>query len=68
MMYKIRVGLACDLCGECVEVCSGKVLTEELLELLKTHDHAPNYSVDCTFCETCMEVCPENAIRVDVID
>ena len=58
MTLVCKVGLACNLCGECVEVCPGDALhiTEDM-ELDWEHD-------DCTFCEVCVDVCPEYAIRV----
>jgi ferredoxin len=54
---QMGLGLACNLCGECVDVCSGKALsiTDDKLHY--------NGSV-CTYCESCMDVCPECAIRI----
>ena len=53
----MSLGLACNLCGECVDVCTGKALniSEDKLHY--------NGSV-CTYCESCMDVCPECAIRI----
>ncbi len=57
MSLECGLGLACNLCGECVEVCSGKALTiaDGKLEF--------NANV-CVYCEVCMDVCPECAIRI----
>lgn len=68
MMYKISLGHACDLCLECVDVCEGEVLTEDVLDAIKHLDYPPIYREECTFCECCMDVCPEKAIRVDLCD
>lgn len=56
MTYKMSLGLACNLCGECVDVCQANALTidDELV-----HDGAK-----CTWCESCMDICPECAIRI----
>ena len=51
------LGLACNLCGECVDVCSGKALTI-------TSDELVYDGSKCTYCESCMDVCPECAIRI----
>ena len=56
-MMVMSLGLACNLCGDCVDVCTGKALsiTEDKL----------NFKADvCTYCESCMDVCPECAIRI----
>ena len=52
----MSLGLACNLCGECVDVCQANALTidDELV-----HDGAK-----CTWCESCMDICPECAIRI----
>jgi len=54
---QMSLGLACDLCGECVSVCSGKALTI-------TSDELVYDGSKCTYCESCMDVCPECAIRI----
>lgn len=64
-MTKIRLGRACDLCLECVEVCQGEILTEELLKAIKHQDYPPILREDCLYCECCMDVCPEKAIIVE---
>lgn len=53
----MELGLACNLCGECVDVCQANALsiTNDVLEF--------NSEV-CAFCETCMDICPECAIRI----
>ena len=57
MTYKMILGLACDLCGECVDVCSGKALS--------ITDNTLHFNSDvCTYCESCMDVCSECAIRI----
>ena len=50
------LGLACDLCGDCVDICPADALTitEQLI-----HDGAK-----CTYCESCIDVCEECAIRI----
>ena len=57
MKTECALGLACNLCGECVEVCPGDALHITSDELKYTAD-------DCQFCEVCMDVCPECAIRI----
>jgi ferredoxin len=56
-VVQMSLGLACDLCGECVSVCSGKALTI-------TSDELVYDGGKCTYCESCMDVCPECAIRI----
>ena len=56
-MMVMSLGLACNLCGECVSVCSGKALTI-------TSDELVYDGSKCTYCESCMDVCPECAIRI----
>ena len=57
MSLKMGLGLACNLCGECVEVCPSGSLTI-------TDDKLQYNSKDCQFCEVCMDVCQECAIRI----
>ena len=53
----LGLGLACNLCGECVDVCSGKALS--------ISDDKLDFNAEtCTYCESCMDVCPECAIRI----
>ena len=56
-MMQMGLGLACNLCGECVDVCSGKALSIADDKLVFNADV-------CTYCESCMDVCPEGAIRI----
>ena len=57
MSLECKVGLACDLCGECVEVCSSGALS--------ITNSALKYNADnCQYCEVCCDVCPEYAIRI----
>lgn len=53
----MALGLACNLCGECVTVCTGKALSINGGELVFDGS-------TCTYCESCMDVCPECAIRI----
>lgn len=57
MTYKMSLGLACNLCGECVDACQTNALSikNDVLEF--------NSEV-CAFCETCMDICQECAIRI----
>lgn len=57
MTIECALGLACNLCGECVDVCTGKALT------IREDKLCFDGSV-CTYCESCMDVCPECAIRI----
>lgn len=66
-MYKISLGQACDLCLECVDVCQGKLLTEEELKRIQHNNYVSMITPDCTFCESCMDACPEEAIRIDIV-
>ena len=56
MKYVMGLGLACNLCGDCVDICPSDALTinEQLIH---------NGEL-CTYCESCMDVCPECAIRI----
>lgn len=56
MTYKMSLGLACNLCGECVDICPVDALT--LTDKLN-HDGEL-----CTYCESCIDVCEECAIRI----
>jgi len=61
MKYVMGLGLACNLCGDCVDICPSDALTinEQLIH---------NGEL-CTYCESCMDVCPECAIRItDEVD
>jgi DNA-directed RNA polymerase subunit D len=51
---------ACDACGECVEVCSKKVLSVKngKLEVLDARD--------CTLCQDCMDACPKEPIAIEI--
>ena len=57
MSLKCDVGLACNLCGECVETCPSGSLTI-------TDDKLRYDNTNCQYCEVCIDVCPEYAIRV----
>ncbi len=57
MSLKCVVGLACDLCGECVESCPTN-------SLAIADDKLTYNNNECQFCEVCMDVCPEYAIRI----
>jgi len=61
MTYKMSLGVACNVCGECVETCSTNALTITDDKLLYNHDK-------CQYCEVCMDVCPEYAIRIYEVD
>lgn len=56
MKYVMGLGLACNLCGDCADICPSDALTinEQLIH---------NGEL-CTCCESCMDVCPECAIRI----
>ena len=56
MKYVMELGLACNLCGDCADICPSDALTinEQL-----NHDGEL-----CTYCESCIDVCPEYAIRI----
>ena len=57
MTIECALGLACNLCGECVDVCSGGALS--------ITDNTLHFNSEvCTYCESCMDVCPECAIRI----
>ena len=59
MSLKCDIGLACDLCGECVESCPTDALSiSHVLNKLE-YDNS-----ECQFCEVCMDVCHECAIRI----
>lgn len=58
MTYIMSLGLACNLCGECVESCPTDALT--------INDDKLNHDGEkCQYCEVCMDLCPECAIRID---
>lgn len=56
MNYIMELGLACNLCGDCADICPSAALTinEQLI-----HD-----GEKCTYCESCIDVCEECAIRI----
>ena len=56
MTYKMSLDLACNLCGDCADICPVDALTinEQLI-----HDGEL-----CTYCESCIDVCEECAIRI----
>ena len=60
MTYKMTLGEACNLCGECVESCPANALsiTDESLQ----YD-----GKICQYCETCIDVCEEYAIKIERI-
>lgn len=57
MSLKCDIGLACNLCSECVESCPTDALTVADDKLVYDGNV-------CQFCEVCMDVCPEYTIRV----
>lgn len=57
MKTECALGLACNLCGECVDTCPTGALSITDATLKYNAD-------DCQFCEVCMDVCPECAIRI----
>ena len=57
MTLKCDIGLACDLCGECVDTCSSGALS---IQEDKLHYDGEK----CTYCEVCMDVCDSGAIEV----
>ena len=56
-MMVMSLGLACNLCGDCVDVCTGKALSIVDDELVFDGS-------TCTYCESCMDICLECAIRI----
>lgn len=58
MTYIMSLGLACNLCGECVESCPTEALA--IADDKLNHD-----SEKCQYCEVCIDVCDECAIRID---
>jgi DNA-directed RNA polymerase subunit D len=57
---KIRISKACDVCGECVDICPRKVLAKkggkvEVQDL-----------VSCTLCHDCAEACPKEPSAIEV--
>ena len=61
MTYKMHLGLACNLCGECVESCP----THALIIINDTLQHDGDY---CQYCEVCSDVCEECAIRIEEVN
>jgi len=57
MNLECALGLACNLCGECVDTCPTGALS--ITDSILKHDKDT-----CQFCEVCMDVCPECAIRI----
>ena len=58
MSLKCDIGLACDLCYDCVDICPEVALTTTCRgEIIYLPDK-------CSYCEVCMDICPECAIRV----
>ena len=60
MTYKMNLGLACNLCGDCVDSCPPNALTI-------INDTLHYDSELCQYCETCSDVCEECAIRIEMI-
>ncbi len=60
MTYKMHLGFACNLCGECVESCLPGALT--IINDTLQHDED-----SCQYCEVCSDVCEECAIRIEAI-
>ena len=60
MTYKMHLGLACNLCGECVDSCPTGALT--INETLQYDGES------CQYCEVCSDVCEECAIRIEEVN
>lgn len=50
----------CDLCGECIELCSSNALTIKNEELIFHSD-------ECAYCETCVDICENQAIQINMV-
>ena len=59
MTYKMNLGLACTLCGDCVDSCP-----THALQIKETLEYDPD---SCQYCEVCSDVCEECAIRIEEV-
>ena len=59
MRYECEISSDCNLCGDCVNVCTGDALS--ICEVLVFDADA------CQYCESCIDVCPEDAIKIMVV-
>jgi DNA-directed RNA polymerase subunit D len=57
---KIRISKTCDVCGECVDICSRKVLAK------KGNKVEVQDLVSCTLCHDCAGACPKEPSAIEV--
>lgn len=57
-MNEIIIDPKCDVCCECINIC-----TQDVLGIQGGKVKATGFD-DCTFCEECVDICPEGNIKI----